>query len=28
VILVVYAGEKGKPVTVLLDPVSQDERPL
>ncbi len=28
VILVVYAGEKGKPVTVLLDPKSQDDRPL
>lgn len=28
VILVVYAGEEGKPVTVLLDPKSQDNRPL
>ena len=28
VILVVYAGEKGKPVTVLLDPASLDDRPL
>lgn len=28
VILVVYAGEKGKPVTVLLDPTNHEDRPL